>query len=75
MPVSLQNDLNLGLNRLKATQHLMFGYEVEIRRAASLGRPLDEVIARRPKIIFLDDVLKPSDSAAQTLPFLRRASL
>jgi hypothetical protein len=75
MPVSLRHDLNLGLNRLKATLHLMFGYEEVIRRAASLGRPLDEVIARRPKIIFLDEVLKPSDTAAQTLPFLRRASL
>jgi hypothetical protein len=75
MPVSLRHDLNLSPNRLKATLQLMFGYEVEIRRAASLGRPLDEVIARRPKIIFLDDVLKPSDNAAQTLPFLRRASL
>jgi DNA-binding response OmpR family regulator len=53
--------------------HLMFGYEVEVRRAATLGRALDEVIARRPEIIFLDYVLKPSDNAAQTLPFLRRA--
>lgn len=32
------------------------------------------MIARRPEMIFLDDVLKPSDNAAQTLPFLRRAS-
>jgi DNA-binding response OmpR family regulator len=74
MPVSLRHGLILGLNRLKATLHLMFGNEVEIRRAATLGRALDEVIARRPEMIFLDDVLKPSDNAAQTLPFLRRAS-
>lgn len=71
--ILIVEDETFDANRLKATLHLMFGYDVAIRRAATLGRALDEVIARRPEIVFLDDVLKPSDNAAQTLPFLRRA--
>ena len=71
--ILIVEDETFDADRLKATLHLMFGYDVEIRRAATLGRALDEVIARSPQIIFLDDVLKPSDNAAQTLPFLRRA--
>lgn len=71
--ILIVEDETFDADRLKATLHLMLGYDVEIRRAATLGRALDEVIARRPEIIFLDDVLKPSDNAAQTLPFLRRA--
>jgi DNA-binding response OmpR family regulator len=31
------------------------------------------VLARRPQLIFLDDILKPSDRATDTIPFLRRA--
>lgn len=67
------DDETFDADRLKATLHLMFGYEIEIRRAATLGRALDEVISRMPELIFLDDVLKPNDTASQTLPFLRRA--
>lgn len=71
--VLVVDDETFDADRLKATLHLMFGYDVEIRRAATLGRALDEVIARMPELIFLDDVLKPNDNASQTLPFLRRA--
>ncbi len=34
---------------------------------------LDCIIARKPELVFLDDVLKPSDNASQTIPYLRRA--
>lgn len=71
--ILIVEDETFDADRLKATLHLMLGYDVEIRRAATLGRAIDEVIARRPEIVFLDDVLKPSDNASQTLPFLRRA--
>lgn len=71
--ILIVEDETFDADRLKATLHLMFGYDIEIRRAATLGRALDEVIARSPQVIFLDDVLKPSDNASQTLPFLRRA--
>ncbi|MCB1520869.1 MAG: response regulator [Hyphomicrobiaceae bacterium] len=71
--ILIVDDETFDADRLKATLHLMFGYEVEIRRAATLGRAIDEVMVRKPDVIFLDDVLKPSDNATQTLPFLRRA--
>lgn len=71
--ILIVDDENFDADRLKATLHLMLGYDVGIRRAATLGRALDEVIARHPDVIFLDDILKPNDNASQTLPFLRRA--
>ncbi|MBL8564224.1 MAG: response regulator transcription factor [Hyphomicrobiaceae bacterium] len=71
--VLVVDDESFDADRLKATLHLMFGYDIDVRRAATLGRALDEVIARMPELIFLDDVLKPTDNASQTLPFLRRA--
>jgi len=70
--ILIVEDETFDAERLKATLHLMFGYDITIRRAATLGVALDEVIARHPEIVFLDDVLKPSDNASQTLPFLRR---
>ena len=38
----------------------------------TLGSALDCVIARQPELIFLDDYLKPADTASSTIPFLRR---
>jgi len=45
---------------------------VQVRRATTLGNALDCVIERQPEIIFLDDYLKPADTASATIPFLRR---
>ena len=50
----------------------MFGYQIKIRRASTLGAALDSVIERAPQLVFLDDYLKPSDNATHTIPFLRR---
>lgn len=66
-------DEAMDADRLKATLRVMFGYELEVRRAATLASALDCIIARKPEIVFLDDVLKPSDNASQTIPYLRRA--
>ena len=44
-----------------------------MRRASTLGAALDAVIAKQPELVFLDDLLKPSDTASHTIPFLRRA--
>lgn len=65
-------DENFDADRLRATLHIMFGYAIQVRRAKTLGAALDEVIERRPQLIFLDDHLKPNDNATQTIPFLRR---
>ena len=71
--VLIVEDETFDADRLKATLHVMLGYELNIRRALTLGSALDCVIARKPDIIFLDDYLKPNDNAAQTIPFLLRA--
>jgi DNA-binding NarL/FixJ family response regulator len=75
---SLQNvlvieDETFDADRLKATLRVMLGYDLDVRRAATLGTAVDAVLANRPELIFLDDVLKPSDNALDTIPFLRRA--
>lgn len=65
-------DENFDADRLRATLHIMFGYNIQVRRAKTLGSALDAVIEKKPEIIFLDDYLKPNDNAIHTIPFLRR---
>lgn len=65
-------DENFDADRLRATLHIMFGYNIQVRRAKTLGSALDAVIEKKPEMIFLDDYLKPNDNATQTIPFLRR---
>ncbi len=59
--------------RIRATLRVMFGYDVEVRHAATLGSAVDCVLLKTPQLVFLDDILKPSDRANDTIPFLRRA--
>lgn len=67
-------DTPLDADRLKATLHSIFGYDIAVRHAATLGSALDRVIEHAPDLVFLDDHLKPSDTAAQTIPLLRRCN-
>jgi CheY-like chemotaxis protein len=60
-------------DRIKATLRVMFGYTIEVRRAPTLCSAVDCVLAKQPQIVFLDDILKPSDTATDAIPFLRRA--
>jgi response regulator of citrate/malate metabolism len=71
--VLIVEDEAFDADRLKATLHVMLGYDLTIRRASTLGSALDCVILRKPGIVFLDDYLKPNDNASQTIPFLQRA--
>lgn len=71
--VLIVEDENLDADRMFATLRVMFGYTIEVRRASTLAAAMDAVMARKPEIVFLDDILKPSDDASQTIPFLRRA--
>lgn len=64
-------DENFDAQRLRAALHIMFGYDIDVRHAKTLGSALDAVIAKKPEVIFLDDYLKPNDNATQTIPFLR----
>ncbi len=67
------DDETFDADRLKATLRVMFGYELEIRRAATVASAVDHVMKKQPELIFLDDCLKPSDTASVTIPYLRRA--
>lgn len=71
--VLVVEDESMDADRMFATLRVMFGYELEIRRANTLASAVDFVMSRKPEIVFLDDILKPSDDATQTIPFLRRA--
>jgi DNA-binding NarL/FixJ family response regulator len=67
------DDETIDADRMLATLRVMFGYDVGVRRASTIASALDLVMAKAPDIVFLDDILKPSDDASQTIPFLRRA--
>jgi len=71
--VLLVEDESFDADRLTATLRVLFGYELSVRRAATLGQAVDRVMDRKPDIVFLDDVLKPSDTALDTIPYLRHA--
>jgi CheY-like chemotaxis protein len=60
-------------DRIRATLRVMFGYDVDVRHAPTLASAIDCVLKRMPQLVFLDDILKPSDRATDTIPFLRRA--
>lgn len=71
--VMVVDDENIDADRMFATLRVIFGYDLKMRRAATAGAAIDGVLAAKPDIVFLDDILKPSDDAAHTIPFLRRA--
>lgn len=71
--VLIIDDDALDADRMLGTLRIMCGYDVSLRRASTINSALSLVLAKRPDIIFLDDILKPSDDAAHTIPLLRRA--
>lgn len=71
--VLIVEDETFDAERLTATLRVMFGYDLDVRRAATLASALDRVIEKKPEIVFLDDILKPSDDASQSIPYIRRA--
>jgi CheY-like chemotaxis protein len=72
--VLIVEDDPLDAKRLQGTLRSIFGYDISVRHAATLGQALDEVIRQFPDIVFLDDHLKPKDNASDTIPFLRRCN-
>ena len=70
--VLIVDDNNFDADALRASMNMMFGYTLTMRRAKTLGSALDCVIERKPDLVFLDDILPPSDTASATIPFLRR---
>lgn len=71
--VLVVDDESMDIKRLRATLHLMFGYEIEVRDAATLSGAIGEVMKRPPQLIVLDDDLKlSSDRTCESIPYLRR---
>lgn len=71
--VLIVEDEAFDADRLRATLRVIMGYDVNVRRAPTLGSAIDLVLAQIPDLVFLDDLLKPCDTAASSIPFLRRA--
>jgi DNA-binding NarL/FixJ family response regulator len=71
--VLIIEDETFDADRLRATLRVLLGYNVGVRRAATLGAAIDAVMSQQPELVFLDDLLKPTDTASITIPFLRRA--
>jgi len=71
--VLIVEDEGVDARRMTAVLRIVLGRDVELRLAPSLDRAIDEVIQLNPDVVFLDDYLKPNDSALQTIPLVRRA--
>lgn len=67
------DDEPLDAERLTATLRVLYGYQVSIRWACSIGDALDSLAEKPPSLTFLDDILKPSADAFLSIPELRRA--
>ncbi len=66
-------DEHLDAERLIATLRVVFGYDAQIRWVATLVDAVDSVVSDKPALVFLDDILKPSTDARQSIPLLRNA--
>ena len=52
--ILIVEDTQLDADRLKATLHSIFGYDIVTRHAATLGSSLDRVIERQPDLWPID---------------------
>ncbi|MBX9683451.1 MAG: response regulator [Hyphomicrobium sp.] len=59
-------------DRMLATLRVMYGYDVSVRRAATIAAALAHIATKHPDLILLDDILKPSDNGETTLPLIRQ---
>ena len=71
--VLVVDDCSTDIKRLRATLHLIFGYEIDVRDANTLSSAIDQVLKHKPQLILLDDNLELSaDRACDSIPYLRR---
>ncbi len=60
-------------DRIRATLSVIFGYDLKVRHATTIKLAVADIMEEMPHIIFVDDCLKPTDNALETIPLLRRA--
>ncbi len=56
---------------LQASLHLVFGYDISIRTAATLGAAIERVSEAKPDLLLLEHRLPPAADALSTLAILR----
>ena len=62
-------------NIIRANLHILFGYDgINIRDARTIGLAMDLIMEEMPDMIFLDDILPPSETATDTLPLIKRCN-
>ncbi|KAB2942496.1 MAG: response regulator [Hyphomicrobium sp.] len=71
--VLIIDDRAVDAERLTATLHVLFGYQVPIRWACSLADALDNLCQKMPALAFLGDMRNPPAEALLTIPKLRHA--
>lgn len=71
--VLLVEDDDSDARRFAATLRIVLGRGVNAARAESVGDVAAAIETSPPDIVFIDDYLKPDDSALETIPELRRA--
>lgn len=67
------DDESIDSDRLGATLRVILGYDVNVRSAPTIAQALDALVAKQADVVFLDDILKPSDNALDSIPLIRRS--
>ncbi len=71
--VLLVEDEDSDARRLAATLRIVLGRSINAERVEVVGDVAAAIAAAPPDIVFIDDYLKPDDSALETIPELRRS--
>ena len=71
--VLIIDDQEIEMDRLSARLRGVFGFETMIRAARTLRAALTATEKQQPGLIFLDDNLKPLNTATTSIPSLRKA--
>ncbi len=69
--VLIIDDLVVQSERLAAMLRGVFGFDTQVRFATTLNAGIQAVLKAAPDVIFLDDNLKPADTATRSIPKLR----
>lgn len=66
------DDETIDNDRLCAMLRVVLGYDVSVRHVQTIGQAIDALIEKPTDVVLLDDILKPSDTALESIPLIRR---